>query len=813
MEVHPVGATQVDPRTYFFWHPDSNATVELTTLSEHALLVTATKHYRLLKQSEKGRTETQKLHQLNDYLADKFNQFQITLDYTDTAAVEPTGVTDELREAVETGDELKQRNSELRESIQTLKTQARHGLEQFQDHIESQLAGKQEEVEANEEQLEQVNEFIEERLQARNQWRQNGVSMAFTFSFSADPLICSLGEAEEVIQNQIDEALSLHHHEVENTLVRGNFRLYVEELEEPRVFHRLEHSALLNPDAFEDLTDRHPDLEEVLHGLKQETVNQYQSYALRDVETWNGVEQVQESTPAQATNALLSNLETIPETSTNVPNTGPWIGTVTGTQNVVGFDPADNDSHGMEHLYIVGGSGSGKTYLKRVILENVVSLQYNVLSISPDDGDTQTIGLNLPRPGNEDGRGIAADQYYPDHDDLPDVPDDLTELFTGVNALTLSGLPLDEKRDIVDRIFSELDELGKLSTPLFVFLEEAHEFGEGQALEAIEKISRKGRKFGINLVLVTQSPTDFAYDGAKVREQLSHVFLEGRYHAYADNYLSKGAKRVKALNRGEALFFDWNYEEAIVDVREPLTRVEIPDDNTHIDKVVHQSQKQRPSFSSASATTTEGSENGAASVSADSNGEVVDTTQLSQEQQHILDTVSEYIRESDAPPSYTKTIKNSEFGSGRVKRVLNELVELGAVKEAEGKVNGNPATVYRPVGNIDLPDENREDDKVEEEQEPESPENLGGSNTNEESEAAAKQTDLESEEQEILDWIGQYLAQHDEYDYVTASNTHRDGPASVATAKDRLEILVEKDVVEKAEIERSHNKTAGYRPK
>lgn len=128
--------------------------------------------------------------------------------------------------------------------------------------------------------------------------------------------------------------------------------------------------------------------------------------ALNDIELSDSTVERSKSTPARAVNSVLQGLEA--ETvahAEKVPNNGPMIWTITGTNQVLGFDPAD-----LPHYYITGETGSGKSYLKRIFLENIASLGYDILSISPSD--TEETGLSLPNPEHSEGSGLTVDQYW-----------------------------------------------------------------------------------------------------------------------------------------------------------------------------------------------------------------------------------------------------------------------------------------------------------------------------------------------------------------------------------------------------------------
>jgi ribosome-associated translation inhibitor RaiA len=704
-ELVPVGSTTVTPETLFFWHRGKQATIELTRLCDETYLFRASKSFRLLKQGEAGKENwDSKLGELNNYLKDKFASFQITVDYSNSVTPQATDLESQVKELHRQGQQLEQEQSQLQQEIDTLQRKVEHGINDFQDRHEQQLEQKRSELQHVNEQLDLLADEVVRVKQELDLWKQDGSMLAYLFTYTTDPELIHGTEFDSVLNSKLEDLSSWQTGKVKRKLKGPKFNLQIEPVEEPRVFHRTEHTQLLHPQQFSALIEEYPDLESELEELRTQMLVQYQSYANTDLVLDEAVVERGKATPARAVRSLLNDLDEAEQVFTGeIPDTGPYIGTVSGTRQVVQFDPADNDQHGMEHFYIVGGTGSGKTYLKRVLLENAASLDYNILSITPGDRDTQGVGLNIANPDHENGQALRADQYYPDHDDFQDVPaedEPIEPLLTGVNAVTLDSLPDEEKQAFVDRVFQHLDGLGQLSTPLFVILEEAHNFSGGVAIDAIEKIVREGRKFGINLCLVTQKPTDFAYSESTIRQNLSHVFMGGRYTGYADDFLKRGSKKITDLDTGEALFFDWDYDEVVVDVRKPFTLTEIPADN-QLEDVTAQFQAPSVELSAgqesiAGPQTSSTAQSGQSAVAADGTGQL----QLTDDEQELLEHIKYYIAEEDQAPHQSACISSrhshAPFGSSKTRRVLDQLLEKDVIRK-DSTVRGNKETeVYCP---------------------------------------------------------------------------------------------------------------------
>lgn len=150
------------------------------------------------------------------------------------------------------------------------------------------------------------------------------------------------------------------------------------------------------------------------------------------------------------------------------------VGTQPGTRHVVGFDPAEKGPH----YYIAGKTGVGKSHLMRILFENCVSQGYDVISINPNSA--QSIGINLPNEDIAEGTGITADRYWIGDDRLLGEPDDLHELFSGVNAVTPKNASERRTQSFIEELFDELYRLDHSHKLLDVFLDEAQVFNKGR---------------------------------------------------------------------------------------------------------------------------------------------------------------------------------------------------------------------------------------------------------------------------------------------------------------------------------------------
>jgi len=684
MELVHIGSTGIDPVTEFYWSKENQATIEISELDEEFLLVRASKSYRLVKQDEKGQEMWDRnLAKMNDELASTFSSFSLNVDYCDTAATSILSEQGEAAELVHEAQQLRNRMSELHEKRSSLSVAVDNSVENLQETLEKKRDSAHRELQEASNRLEQILGILEEKKQVVDQWRSNGVSLAYLFTFSTDPEMVPENRLEEAVERHTEEAFDLHRRKVKQVLQGPKFKLHVEELEEPRVFNRLEHTGLLNPEGFDQLLEQvnDPDVEDRLKSLRRSSAEQYMAVALEDLEVGESTVERAKSTPARAVNSVLQGLEA--ETvayAEDTPNNGPMIGTLTGTNQVVGFDPAE-----LPHYYITGETGSGKSYLKRVLLENIASLGYDILSISPSD--REEIGVSLKNPDHSKGTGISADQYWINSEQLLDKPEDISELFSGVNVATLKGLSDAEKQEFVNQVFTELADIDRRDTPLFVFLEEAHNFTKGATADAIQDLVREARKFGVHVVIVSQSPMDFNRNHKHVRENTVSVFLHGEYFDYASKFLDDG-KEIQDLQTGEAIIQSRDFPKLRVDVREAFTLPTAPTEN-QIQGIENRFTDHTPSLPRQ--RNTEDSD-------PDPETSQERGAEISEDESQLLQFIQGFIEEHDERPSKSKCYREDDapFGSSKTSRLLDQLLEKDVVQEETVTRHGNESQVYSP---------------------------------------------------------------------------------------------------------------------
>jgi uncharacterized protein YdcH (DUF465 family) len=681
MGLIPVGGTSLEPETVFLWDSDSQAVIEVTFLRP-GFLIRASKSYRLLKQGENGRESWQRnLNNMNDYLAENFSSFQISVDFSNSVVPEILDVQDQAASEASKAARLFEKKEQLDGQIEKLEKSLSISLDDFEGNIESRIADLRSEREEIDRDLDRILEELWQKNEVANQWQDNGVILAYCFTFSTDPQIAvEERELNLVIESLLNEVDSLHQRRIKQTLQGSNFQLFVEQIDQPRVFNRFEYSSLFDPENIEQLQNQtgNEAINNRLDDLKETIVSQYEAFTTRDIQVDGSTVEYSKSTPAEAVRSILNQLETQQTgVSTEYPNNGPFIGTIPGTQQVVGFDIFE---HG-PHYYIAGKTGTGKTHLKRVLVENAAAKGYDILSISPTKRDS--IGLNLPNKASDNGQALSADQYWFGDDRLLDKPDDFTDLFTGINAVTLYGY--DDRQKFINELFTELDEINLDTRALFVFLDESHRFNTGEAADAIQTIAQEGRSHGIRLVLVSQNPKSFQYNYKEVRNNTSFILFNRNYEIDIQQLVSN-PDQLSSLKKGESVFADFlELPEMRVEVRNTLTRLW---DGEPSDKEIGQVDQR---FSRQIPDLPHSSEPEPSETPVKNRGY---SLSLSDEERKVVEAIQLYIRENDKRPSKNKVIETGPFGTQRTSRILEDLVDSDVIKQGTEERYGNQAMVY-----------------------------------------------------------------------------------------------------------------------
>jgi hypothetical protein len=255
--------------------------------------------------------------------------------------------------------------------------------------------------------------------------------------------------------------------------------------------------------------------------------------------------------------------------------------------------------NGITHALISGMTGSGKSVLVRVLAEEAATLKdVNVLILDPRN---QSAGLLVPEDraqmlsryaafGLKDPGAFAFAYHAPANAAADPLPSDLGDVSMSHRVVSFKGVDDSERcglfADILNALFDRLSSREVEWVRQVVLIEEAQLFTRRltadaagteakRAEAALDRLLREGRKFGICVLVSSQSVKDFSREAVSIRQNAgTKVFLHNsdREVEYARDYLDDSREIIK-LRPGEAIFCNPAWGVVRVSVRPPLSKV------------------------------------------------------------------------------------------------------------------------------------------------------------------------------------------------------------------------------------------------
>ena len=229
-----------------------------------------------------------------------------------------------------------------------------------------------------------------------------------------------------------------------------------------------------------------------------------------------------------------------------------WIGN-TSRGAIKYAEPWELPLEKMGHIYISGSTGSGKSYLARVIVEG--TMVYRNVSIVILDPQNQWAGLYLPedRPEvlgcykafglkPELSRSFNFDYYGLGSGIGKPLPSDLRKLASGHHIISFKDLDnlakYTHSASVLEGILNARTHSEARRVGVIIVIEEVPNFMKKYACEElravakrfeqiVDRIAREGRKYGISLMIISQTIGDFSHNVAIVRQNIStRVFMK-----------------------------------------------------------------------------------------------------------------------------------------------------------------------------------------------------------------------------------------------------------------------------------------------
>lgn len=216
---------------------------------------------------------------------------------------------------------------------------------------------------------------------------------------------------------------------------------------------------------------------------------------------------------------------------------------------------------------ILAQSGMGKSYLAGVLTEEIIESGQLVFIIDPE-GENYTLAQKYPILiiGGEH-KNSKFDIHTANQKNVGELVKNLLE--NGINAvLDLSDTDTEEQQQelfalFADAYFTAMDS-DRLKRPVKLIVEEAHIFapqsgGGNESNHILQKVAKRGRKRGLNLLVATQRPADL---NKKVLSQCNRYWFGGLQEVNdlkaVKGFLSRAGileDHVRSLKKGQFFYY------------------------------------------------------------------------------------------------------------------------------------------------------------------------------------------------------------------------------------------------------------------
>jgi len=433
----------------------------------------------------------------------------------------------------------------------------------------------------------------------QKEYERNCSAACFLFSLCSNShVITTPDEFRDALVSITKEMADMHRYQVTQKLCGGRLNIHVVEADEPVMVWIEEWlGGGLSPRQISRLNEDFLLLREATAKHTMVTPNS-------DIRLDDAVKDDQKLLAARVVSTLVTRLDKLDATAnlkdltkdTMPANVGRTVknGNVTDEQ----FDlPLAK----CNHTYLSGTTGSGKSYLGRVIVEEAT--QYEDLNILVLDPANQSAGLLVPEDREsvlskypdfgmkpESARGFDFSYYAPGQSIGEQLPRDLSLLGHGRTVLCFKGLN-DRERcklfyDVLNAIFEDYSREESPTLRLLIVIEEAQRFTKkkvtedakaagAQAENALDRMAREIRKYGCYINVQSQTIKDFARDSASIRQNTNtKIFLHNsdREVDYAADFIGDGRQIVR-LKPATAIIYNSIWGAVTVKVRPPLSKV------------------------------------------------------------------------------------------------------------------------------------------------------------------------------------------------------------------------------------------------
>jgi hypothetical protein len=610
---------QLDYRLHLtvWWNPAPDKRLGVIVFSiGPSTLIRGDKSYYLKSVSPEGETWTRDLPMLHDYLEDHFPEVRISCSVHRDVPPDLAQMEVRRRMAVETPAQpmpTVEHIAELQKQLQ-LRQQDVQGTQDLlclsnttdllSGYMRQQSRSKRHEIGQLEGQLERQKQRSGLFQHLQREYERKGSAAAYSFTINSNLQVAeNRGQFHDALRAVMKELTDQHRHQVTQKLQGGRLNIQVAEAEEPlMVWIEQWLGGTLSPRQMSRLGAEF-DL------LRKAAMDHLLVTPDEPILVDGHVRHAEKHLGARFVSTVLQRLDKTGTSGRNdmfnpgsiAPEAMPLRLGLRVDDKDIARSPAVIPLSQMGHAYVSGTTGGGKSFLARVLIEEAAQHpQLNILVLDPRN---QAVGLLVPedRPAilqkyadfrmkAERARGFKFSYFAPALPYANPLPQELSSLATGRSIVSFKGLD-DRKRcelagRILEAVFEAYSDQEAESPRLLLLIDEAHLFtrkrldesakqSAAQVERAIDKLAREGRKFGVLVILISQTIKDFGYELASIRQMTTtKIFLRNsdREIGYAADIIGDGRLLVQ-LPTGTALVHNANWGLLRVRVRPPYSKV------------------------------------------------------------------------------------------------------------------------------------------------------------------------------------------------------------------------------------------------
>ncbi|MBN2642803.1 MAG: DUF87 domain-containing protein [Victivallales bacterium] len=608
---HQIGSISHRIQVNAWWNPDAKLQVLELPLGSKALLK-GSKSYFMQSVTEQGETWAREIGPLQNYLEAHFPELHIKFSYfrdiTDTLAaaqIQRKTQTQSFPTDIPTVEQIAELQQQLgrlqfeQASSDNLLSLCSNDSDLLGSYIKSQSRSMRKEKKLLQEEIKSKTEKRALYQNLQKEYMRNASAACFVFSLCSNShVITTPYEFQDALSSIVKEMADMHRYQVTQKLCGGRLNIHVTESDEPAMVWIEEwFGGGLSPRQILRLGEDFRLLREATEKHTMITPN-------IDITINEAIKDDQKLLASRVVSILMARLD-VPNAaeklkdfseSTLPANIGMIINKGRITDNPFNLPLAK-----CNHTYLSGTTGSGKSFLGRVIVEEAT--QYEGLNILILDPANQSAGLLVPEDRESVlslypdfnmksslARGFDFKYYCPAFSIGRQLPCDLSVLGNGRSIVSFKGLD-DRKRcklfcEILNAVFDEYSREESTTLRLLIVVEEAQRFTKKrvaedaasagqQAENALDRIVREGRKYGCYVNIQSQSIKDFSRDSASIRQNTNtKIFLHNsdREIDYAADFIGDG-RQITRLQPATAIVYNSLWGAVPVKIRPPLSKV------------------------------------------------------------------------------------------------------------------------------------------------------------------------------------------------------------------------------------------------